>query len=98
MGMPPGAPASRAERPVATIYEVIAILAILLLATGLTFRDLPASGWGNTYYATAVKSMLLNGHNFFYVAFDRGGYLSVDKPPRASGSRRPVWPSSASTA
>lgn len=38
-------------------------------------------GYGNIYYAAAVKSMLHSWHNFFYVAFDPTGILAVDKPP-----------------
>ena len=33
------------------------------------------------YYAATVKSMLTSWHNFFYAAFDPGGFVSVDKPP-----------------
>ncbi len=35
----------------------------------------------NPYYAAAVKSMLMNWHNFFFVAFDPSGFLAVEKPP-----------------
>jgi 4-amino-4-deoxy-L-arabinose transferase-like glycosyltransferase len=38
-------------------------------------------GLGNKYYATAVKSMLQNFHNFFYISYDPGGFISVDKTP-----------------
>ena len=34
-----------------------------------------------TYYAAVVKSMLSSWHNFFFVSFDPGGFVSVDKPP-----------------
>ena len=36
-----------------------------------------------TYYAAAVRSMLQSWHNFFFVSFDLGGFVSVDKPPLA---------------
>ncbi len=39
------------------------------------------AGNGNTYYAAAVRSMAGSWHNFFYAAFDPGGFISVDKPP-----------------
>lgn len=54
---------------------------ILLVSTFLyLFRIYPA-GYGNLYYAAAVKSMLQSWHNFFYVSFDPGGFVSADKPP-----------------
>jgi len=54
---------------------------VLALATYLDFWRLSANGYGNTYYAAAVRSMALNWHNLFYVSYDPGGYISVDKPP-----------------
>jgi len=39
------------------------------------------AGYGNTYYAAAVRSMAESWHNFFFAAFDPGGFISVDKPP-----------------
>jgi len=35
----------------------------------------------NTYYASGVTSMVQSWHNFFFVAFDPGGFISIDKPP-----------------
>jgi 4-amino-4-deoxy-L-arabinose transferase-like glycosyltransferase len=55
--------------------------AILLLAAGLNSVGLDREGYGNTYYAAAVKSMLTSWPSFFFAAFDAGGYISVDKPP-----------------
>jgi len=63
------------------MWEKAAVICLFLLSTLLDCFHLPAIADGNTYYATAVKSMLLNWHNFFFVAFDSAGYLSVDKPP-----------------
>lgn len=54
---------------------------VLLLAVFLHFYNLQQVGYGNLYYAAAVKSMLQSWHNFFFVSFDPGGYVSVDKPP-----------------
>ena len=39
------------------------------------------AGYGNTYYAAAVRSMTLSWKNFFFGAFDPGGFITVDKPP-----------------
>ncbi len=55
--------------------------AILLLAAVLRFANLDALGLANHYYAAAVKSMLQSWHNFFFVAAEPGGSVSVDKPP-----------------
>jgi 4-amino-4-deoxy-L-arabinose transferase-like glycosyltransferase len=53
---------------------------VLLLGAFLRFYDLGATG-SNQYYAAAVKSMLQSWHNFFFVAFEPGGSVSLDKPP-----------------
>ena len=38
-------------------------------------------GWGNTYYSAAVRSMSESWRAFWYGAFDRAGFVTVDKPP-----------------
>lgn len=55
--------------------------AILLLAAVLSFANFSAIGDSNQYYTAAVESMLDSWHNFFYVAAEPGGSVSVDKPP-----------------
>lgn len=62
-------------------WHLLTLGAVLLLAVFLHFFGLERVGYGNLYYAAAVKSMLTSWHNFFFVAFDPGGYVSVDKPP-----------------
>ena len=59
----------------------ILLSAILLLSIGLHFYNLQSIGDANTYYTAAVKSMLQSWHNFFFVAAEPGGSVSVDKPP-----------------
>jgi 4-amino-4-deoxy-L-arabinose transferase-like glycosyltransferase len=59
----------------------LSLTAIILLAAFLRFYNLGATGVGNEYYAAAVKSMLTSWHNFFFVAYEPGGSISVDKPP-----------------
>jgi 4-amino-4-deoxy-L-arabinose transferase-like glycosyltransferase len=54
---------------------------IALLAAFLYFYNLDAVGDGNQYYTAAVKSMLQSWYNFFFVAAEPGGSLTVDKPP-----------------
>jgi 4-amino-4-deoxy-L-arabinose transferase-like glycosyltransferase len=66
-----------ASRP----WQKIALGIILLLSGVLNFWALDQMGYSNTYYAAAIKSMLQSWHNFFFVSFDAGGFVSVDKPP-----------------
>lgn len=54
---------------------------ILLLTAFLTLYNIWTEGYGNEYYTAAVKSMLKSWHNFFFVSFDTGGFITVDKPP-----------------
>jgi 4-amino-4-deoxy-L-arabinose transferase-like glycosyltransferase len=46
----------------------------------LNFIWLGQEGLTNLYYAAGVKSMMMNWHNFFFVAFDPGGFITIDKP------------------
>lgn len=61
-------------------WHRLILLLILVLAGFLSFYGIGKEGYANEYYSSAVKSMLLNWHNFFFVSFDPGGYVSVDKP------------------
>jgi len=63
------------------LVAAIGLTAILALGAFLRFYRLGADSIGNTYYAAAVKSMLSSWSNFFYVAFEPGGSVTVDKPP-----------------
>src|ERR1700726_1072656 len=47
----------------------------------MNFFQLGQNGLANLYYASAIRSMLDSWHNFFYVSFDPGGFVSIDKPP-----------------
>ena len=67
--------------PATPRWHYPALAAVFLLAIGLHFFRLEQEGFGNLYYAAAVKSMLAGWHNFFFVSFDPGGFVSVDKPP-----------------
>jgi 4-amino-4-deoxy-L-arabinose transferase-like glycosyltransferase len=57
------------------------LAAIAALAAFLGLFRIGREGYANTYYAAAVKSMLDNRHAFFFVSFDSGGFVTVDKPP-----------------
>ena len=61
--------------------EQVSLAVIILLGAFLRFYHLGATSIGNEYYAAAVKSMLSSWHNFFFVSFEPGGSISVDKPP-----------------
>lgn len=63
------------------VAQHVGFVAILLLASLLNSYALRDAGFGNLYYAAAVKSMAINWHNFLFAAFDPAGFLAVDKPP-----------------
>jgi len=46
----------------------------------LNFLRIGREGFGDKYYAAAVRSMLASWHNFFFASFDPGGFVTVDKP------------------
>ena len=62
-------------------WRIALLAAILLLAAFLRLYNLQQEGFGNLYYAAAVKSMLTGWRAFFFVSFDPAGFVSVDKPP-----------------
>ncbi len=78
-----GVEARTLPRAVALHWHRVALAAILGLAAGLNLWRLDQNGWANEYYSAAVRSMLESPRNFFFVAFDPGGLVSVDKPPLA---------------
>ncbi len=59
------------------------LLALLALASLLNLWALSRNGWANEYYSGAVRSMASSWHDFLYVSLDRGGVMTVDKPPLA---------------
>ena len=69
------------------LWRRIALGAIIVLSIFLNFFRLGQNQFEginasvNSYYAAAVKSMLMNWHNFFFAAFDPQGFLAIDKPP-----------------
>jgi len=74
-----GATARSAAR--ALPWSSVGLTLVLLLVAGLNLWGLDRLGYSNTYYAAAVRSMLLNWHNFFFNAFDPGDFVTIDKPP-----------------
>ncbi len=57
------------------------LAAVVVLAAVLRFVNLAALGYANHYYTAGVASMLQSWHNFFFVAAEPGGSVSIDKPP-----------------
>jgi len=62
-------------------FDVASLALTTGVALALNAWRLDEAGNGNTYYAAAVQSMAVSWHNFFFAAFDPGGFISVDKPP-----------------
>jgi 4-amino-4-deoxy-L-arabinose transferase-like glycosyltransferase len=62
-------------------WHRIVLFAIVALSVVLNFVGLSREGYDNEYYAAAVKSMSESWHNFFFNAFDPGGFVTIDKPP-----------------
>jgi 4-amino-4-deoxy-L-arabinose transferase-like glycosyltransferase len=88
-GSPPLAQESQTratpERGVRALGRVraqhLALTAVLALSAVLNINQLARNEYGNTFYSAAVRSMLHSWHNFFFVSFDSGGLITVDKPP-----------------
>ncbi|MFN8432905.1 MAG: glycosyltransferase family 39 protein [Anaerolineales bacterium] len=66
--------------PGVTIGTLI-VIAIMVASFGLHMLNIDAIGNANEYYTAAVKSMLQSWSNFFFVAAEPGGSVTVDKPP-----------------
>src|SRR6266567_5879830 len=62
------------------LWHRIVLGAILLLSIAMNFLLLGQNGYGNLYYASGVRSMTDSWHNFFFVSFDPGGFVTIDKP------------------
>jgi 4-amino-4-deoxy-L-arabinose transferase-like glycosyltransferase len=81
-------PQAEPEHPIAqqepkrfsVLRQRLALFGILLLAVLMDFYQLGQDGFGS-YYPPAVRSMMDNWQNFFFAAYDPGGYTSLDKPP-----------------
>jgi 4-amino-4-deoxy-L-arabinose transferase-like glycosyltransferase len=63
--------------------ERAALAATVLVGFAFNAWALSNNGFGNAYYAAATRSMTRNWSNFFFVSFDPGGFISIDKPPVA---------------
>jgi 4-amino-4-deoxy-L-arabinose transferase-like glycosyltransferase len=63
------------------LWPRLALGAIMLISIFMEFFQLGQNGFGNLYYAAGVRSMLDSWHNFFFVSYDPGGFVTIDKPP-----------------
>ena len=63
-----------------TISTVLVIV-IMAFSFGLHMYNIESIGDANAYYTAAIKSMLMSWKNFFFVAAEPGGSVTVDKPP-----------------
>jgi 4-amino-4-deoxy-L-arabinose transferase-like glycosyltransferase len=64
-----------------SLWHKLALSGIMLISIFMNFFQLGQNGFGNLYYAAGVRSMLDNWHNFFFVSYDPGGFVTIDKPP-----------------
>lgn len=57
------------------------LMGIAFLSAFLNIFNIWNDTNANSYYTSAVTSMLQSFHNFFFASFDPAGFITVDKPP-----------------
>src|SRR5438874_5898743 len=62
-------------------WQSFGLIGVVAIAAFFNFWRLTQNGYGNTYYAAAVRSMTQSWHNFFFASYDPAGFITVDKPP-----------------
>ena len=60
---------------------IAGLAACVAAAAVLDTVRLAQNGYGNIFYSAGVRSMLRSWHNFFFVASDPAGLVTIDKPP-----------------
>src|SRR5690348_6711418 len=73
--------AAQPTRNWSLIWQWLGLSMVMLTSIFMNFYQLGQNGFGNLYYAAGVKSMSDSLHNFFFVSFDPGGFVTLDKPP-----------------
>lgn len=63
------------------LWQRVALGLITLVSIFFNFYQLGQNGFANLYYAAGVRSMSDSLANFFFVSFDPGGFVTLDKPP-----------------
>ena len=81
-GLGGGAPGARLRGASPGIRHLGFVIVVAASAVLNTHR-LAQNGYANIFYSAGDRSMLRSLHNFFFVSFDPGGLVSVDKPPLA---------------
>jgi 4-amino-4-deoxy-L-arabinose transferase-like glycosyltransferase len=69
------------RRRVRVLPQHVALAAVLALSAVLNANHLARNGYANIFYSAGVHSMLHSLHDFFFVSFDAGGMVTIDKPP-----------------
>ncbi|MET3211430.1 UNVERIFIED_CONTAM: 4-amino-4-deoxy-L-arabinose transferase-like glycosyltransferase [Paenibacillus sp. PvR008] len=59
----------------------VPLIIIMLISAILNGYNIWQDKYVNTYYTTAVASMLQSFHNFFFASLDSAGSVTIDKPP-----------------
>jgi 4-amino-4-deoxy-L-arabinose transferase-like glycosyltransferase len=62
-------------------WHHLGLIGVMLVSLFMNFYQLGQNGFGNAFYAAGVRSMLDGWHNFFFVSYDPGGFVTLDKPP-----------------
>ena len=76
----PEYPKEQQVRQRSPMWHRLALVGIVLISVFMDFYRLGQNGFGS-YYPAAVRSMMDNWHNFFFAAYDPGGFVTIDKPP-----------------
>ncbi|MBK6647373.1 MAG: glycosyltransferase family 39 protein [Anaerolineales bacterium] len=75
-------PSTLAKRILPGVTIGALIVAIIMIASfALHIYNIESIGYANEYYTAAVEAMLKSWSNFFFVAAEPGGSVTVDKPP-----------------
>ncbi len=61
--------------------RLVGLGVVVATAAVLNTVRLSQNGYGNIFYSAGVRSMLRSWHNFFFVASDPAGLVTIDKPP-----------------
>ena len=72
------------QLPRAEVWTGLALALIVAVTLALRFSNLDTLGYSNHYYTAGIESMLQSWRNFFFVAAEPGGSVSIDKPPLAA--------------
>ena len=67
----PEQPAVQSKYGWPTLWRRLALAGVMLVSIFMNFYQLGQNGFANLYYTSAIRSMLDNWHNFFFVSFDR---------------------------